>query len=501
MVNTNNEAFFDHFKHTGLTYDDVTLVTQYADFLPADTDLTANLTRRVSLNVPFVSAAMDTVTESSMAIAMALNGGIGIIHKNMDPVTQRTHVKRVKFYLNGFLKKARTMGPTDTVEDLYRARDEKGWSFHSFPILDADRKLLGMVTRRELKYCDNPATPLREIMIPDLMTAPVGTTIDQAYAFMKKHKISILPVVDENGILDGMYCYSDVEDILKGHHPLYNRDDQHQLRCGAAVSPNGYDRVGCLMEARLDVVVIDTAHGHTKGVIEMVRWIKKNYPAVDVVAGNVAAAEGAKALVEAGADGIKVGVGPGSICTTRVVAGVGIPQITAIYECARVAAQAGVPVIADGGIRHSGDVAKAIAAGAGSVMMGRTLAATDEGPGERVLFQGRQYVTYRGMGSLSAMTQRFGSADRYGQAGVAAEKMVPEGVEGMVPYAGSVNEVLDQYIGGLRQSLGYNGCRTIPELQERARFKRITAAGVRESHPHDVTLTKDAPNYKASDMR
>jgi len=308
-------------------------------------------------------------------------------------------------------------------------------------------------------------------------------------------------VVDENGIFDGMYCYSDVEDILKGHHPLYNRDDHHQLRCGAAVSPNGYDRVDCLMEARLDVVVIDTAHGHTKGVIDMVKWVKKNYPDVDVVAGNVAAAEGAKALVEAGVDGIKVGVGPGSICTTRVVAGVGIPQITAIYECARVAAQADVPVIADGGIRHSGDVAKAIAAGAGSVMMGRTLAATDEGPGERVLFQGRQYVTYRGMGSLSAMAQRFGSADRYGQAGVAAEKMVPEGVEGMVPYAGSVNEVLDQYIGGLRQSLGYNGCRTIPELQERARFKRITAAGVRESHPHDVTLTKDAPNYKASDMR
>ncbi|MBN1866525.1 IMP dehydrogenase [Candidatus Sumerlaeota bacterium] len=494
------DSFFESFRYTALSYDDVTLVTQYADFLPGETDLRTPLTRRIDLNVPFVSAAMDTVTEGDMAIAMALNGGIGIIHKNLEPTEQRTQVKRVKFYLNGFLEKARTMPPDQTVEGLFREMEEKNWSFHTYPILGPDRGLLGLISSRELKYCDSPSAKLGDIMIRELTTAPVGTTIDQAYEIMRRHKISVLPIIDDARTFQGMYCFSDVQDILKGHHPLYNRDERHSLRCGAAVGANTHERVECLMETNVDVLVVDSAHGHTKGVIEMVRWIKKHYPEVDVIAGNVAAPEGAKALVDAGADGIKVGVGPGSICTTRVVAGVGVPQLTAVYECAKAARDAGVPVIADGGIRHSGDVAKALAAGAGSVMMGGVLARTDESPGERVLYQGRQYIVYRGMGSTEAMSRRFGSADRYAQLGVAPEKMVPEGVEGMVPYAGSVHEVLGQFIGGLRQSLGYNGCRGVAELRERARFKRITGAGARESHPHDIVMTKDSANYRVDDM-
>jgi len=497
MTNSHIDGFFDSFQYTGLSYDDVTLVTQYADFLPADTDLSTRFSRNITLNVPFASAAMDTVTESKMAIAMALNGGIGIVHKNLEPELQRTNVKQVKFYLNGFLEKARTMGPDDTVADLHRMREDKGWSFHSFPIVDGDRRLLGIITARELKYCDSAETRLGDIMITEPMTGPAGMTIDQAFETMREYRISNLPIVDDANVFVGMYCYNDVEDILKGHHPLYNRDAEHRLRCGAAVGPNTHERVECLMETDVDVLVVDTAHGHTKGVIDMVRWIKKHYPGVDVVAGNVAAADGAKALADAGADAVKVGVGPGAICTTRVVAGVGVPQLSAVLECARAVRDAGVPVIADGGIRHSGDVAKALVAGAGSVMMGAALAGTDEGPGERLLYKGRQYVVFRGMGSIEAMKLRFGSADRYSQMDVATPKLVPEGVEAMVPYAGSTTEVLDQFIGGLRQSLGYNGCPTVDELRERGRFTHLTGAGVRESHPHDVTMTKDAPNYKA----
>ncbi|HBF34644.1 TPA: IMP dehydrogenase [Candidatus Sumerlaeota bacterium] len=498
MTNSYLDKFFEHFQYTALSYDDVTLVTQYADFLPNETNLSTRLTRNVTMNIPFVSAAMDTVTEAGMAVAMALNGGIGIIHKNLDPETQRTHVKRVKYYLNGFLRKARTMRPEDTVADLYRVKDEKHWTFHTFPILDADRKLVGMIAKRELKYSDDPQQKLGDIMTRDLRTSPAGTTIEQAHETMRQYKISVLPVVNDAGEFEGMYCYRDVEDILKGNHPLYNRDANHKLRCGAAVGPNTHERVEILMEADVDVLVVDTAHGHTKGVIDMVKWIKQKYPQVDVIAGNVAAPEGVKALCEAGADAVKIGVGPGSICTTRVVAGVGVPQLTAVYQCAKEAAKFNVPVIADGGIRYSGDVAKALAAGASSIMMGGVLAGTEESPGERMLYNGRQYVIYRGMGSLEAMAQRNGSADRYGQAGVQAEKMVPEGVEGMVPYAGPLEAVLNQFAGGLRGSMGYNGCRTIPELHERARFYNVTAAGQRESHPHDILMTKDAVNYKAN---
>lgn len=495
MVNQYLDEFMKSFQFTALTYDDVTLMTQYADFLPAETSLKTRLTRNIDLNIPLVSAAMDTVTEADMGIAMALQGGIGIIHKNLEPTEQRTNVKRVKFYLNGFLAKARTMGVEETVQDLLDFKREKGFKFNSFPIVDENRKLHGIITSRELKYCVDSTTPLRELMVQNPVTGAVGTTIEEAYEQMLQHRISILPIVDKDGVFMGMYCFKDVKEILTQSHPLYNRDPNHKLRVGAAVGPNTFERVECLMESLVDVLVVDTAHGHTKGVVDMVKWIKKRYD-VDVIAGNVATAEGTKALIDAGADAVKVGVGPGSICTTRVVTGVGVPQLTAVYECAREAREADVPVIADGGVRWSGDVVKALVAGASSVMMGSVLAGTEESPGERILYHGRQYVVYRGMGSLDAMAQRHGSADRYGQSGMQQEKLVPEGIEGIVPYAGPVSAVLNQYIGGLRNSLGYNGCRTVAELQERGKFRRITMAGRRESHPHDVHMIKDAPNYK-----
>jgi IMP dehydrogenase len=385
------------------------------------------------------------------------------------------------------------------VDELLRLKQEKGWKFNSFPILDENRRLLGMITSRELKYCEDNGRRLEELMLRDPVTAPLGTTIERAYEMMLERKISILPIVDSESVFQGMYCFSDVKEILTASHPLYNRDAQHSLRCGAAVGPNTYERVEILMESRVDVLVVDTAHGHSKGVIDMVRWIKQKYPSVDVIAGNVATADGTKALIEAGADAVKVGVGPGSICTTRIVAGVGVPQLTAVYECARATRGTGVPIIADGGIRFSGDVAKALVGGASSVMMGGVLAGTEESPGERVLIQGRQFVVYRGMGSLDAMAQRHGSADRYGQAGASQEKLVPEGIEGMVPYAGPVRDVLHQFTGGLRSSMGYNGCRTIAELHERGRLMAVTASGQRESHPHDVLMIKDAPNYKVNE--
>jgi len=499
MANPYLDGFMDEFKFTGLTYDDVSLVTQYADFLPADTSLESRLTRNIALNVPFVSAAMDTVTEADMAIAMAMQGGAGILHKNIDPIEQRTQVKRVKYYLNGFLEKARTLSPNDTILDMLRLKQEKKFTFSSFPILDDNKRVVGIVTSHQLKYCEDPATKMADIMVRDPMTAPKGTTIEQAYRVQMDHHIAVLPILEDDGAFIGMYCFKDVRDILRNQNPMYNRDANHRLRCGAAVGPGDQERVERLLEGLVDVVVVDTAHGHTQGVIEMVKWIKRHHPDLDVIAGNVATSEAVRDLIGAGADGIKVGIGPGSICTTRVVAGVGVPQLTAVYECAKASAGE-VPIIADGGIRYSGDVVKALAAGADSVMMGGALAGTDESPGEKVLYQGRQYVVYRGMGSLEAMKARLGSRERYAQdAVVDPEKLVPEGIEGMIPYRGTVADVMTQFVGGLRSSLGYNGCRTVKELQHRGRFVRVTASGQREGHPHDVRITKEAPNYRVEE--
>lgn len=496
----NNEyldQFMEHHRHVGLTYDDVSLITQYADFIPSEASLATRLTRDIALNIPFVSAAMDTVTEADMGIAMALSGGVGIIHKNLEPAAQRTEVKRVKFYLNGFLVKARTVTPQMTVADVERLKAEKGFHFSSFPVLDDNRKLLGIVTGSQFRYVEDPEkTTIAEIMVRSMVTAGPGTSVQEAYSILLKHKISILPVVEADGTFAGLYSFKDLKRIIHNKRGVECVDENYSLRAGAAVGPNDHERIETLMETRVDVLVVDTAHGHSKGVVETLRWIKQRWPGQQVIAGNIATGDAAIALADAGADAVKVGIGPGSICTTRVIAGVGVPQFSAIYQCAKALRGRGIPVIADGGIKQSGDVAKALAAGAGSVMMGSVLAGTDESPGERVLIAGRQYIAYRGMGSLGAMNQRFGSADRYGQKDAKGGKFVPEGIEGLVPYSGPAGNVLFQYCGGLRASLGYNGCRTIAELHTRARPIQVTAGGKREAHPHDVEYIKDAPNYR-----
>jgi IMP dehydrogenase len=490
------DDFMDHHKYTGLTYDDVSLITQYADFEPSQTDLSSPLTREIRLNIPFVSAAMDTVTESQMGIAMALAGGIGIIHKNLEPAAQRTEIKKVKYYLNGYLVKARTVSPEMTIDEVERMKEEKGFHFSSFPVLGDDRKLLGIITGSQLRYVTDVKTRVSDVMVTDMVTAKPGTSLREAFEILSRHKISILPVIDEEGRFEGLYSFKDVSRIIRHENPLQAVDAKYSLRVGAAIGPFDQERVECLMETNVDVLVVDTAHGHSRPVVEMIKWIKKHHPEQQVIGGNIATAEAARTLMEAGADGVKVGIGPGSICTTRVVAGVGVPQFSAVYNVARELRGTGVPVIADGGIRNSGDVAKALAVGGSTVMIGSLFAGTDESPGERVLIGGRQYITYRGMGSLTAMSARYGSADRYAQKGVEARKLVPEGIEGLVPYAGSVAGVLHQFTGGIRSSLGYNGSRTIETMQRKARFVRVTEAGKREAHPHDVEYIKDAPNYR-----
>jgi len=485
----------DHHRFTGLTYDDVSLITQYADFLPSETNLSSQFTRGIRVNIPFVSAAMDTVTEHQMGIAMALAGGIGVIHKNLEPQVQRSEVKKVKYFLNGFLVKARTVAPEMTVSDVERMKAERGFHFSSFPVVDENRKLLGIVTGSQFRYAAG-SERIGDIMVRNMVTAPMGTSLRDAYDLLQRHKISILPVVDAAGTFEGLYSFKDVSRILRMEAPLQCVDERYSLRVAAAVGPADYERVETLMETRVDALVVDTAHGHSKGVIDMVKWIKSKWSDQQVVAGNIASGEAALALAEAGVDAVKVGIGPGSICTTRVVAGVGVPQLSAIYMAAKALRGTGIPVIADGGIKQSGDVPKALGAGASTVMMGGVFAGTDESPGERVLIGGRQYITYRGMGSLGAMNQRYGSADRYGQKDVTSRKFVPEGIEGLVPYSGPVSGVLHQYSGGLRASLGYNGSRTVADLQHKARFIRVTEAGKRESHPHDVEFVKDAPNYR-----
>ncbi|MCX7847020.1 MAG: IMP dehydrogenase [bacterium] len=480
-----------------LTFDDVTLVTQYADFLPSATELGTRFTRRVKLNIPFVSAAMDTVTEARMAIEMARLGGIGVIHRGMDAVLQAKHVARVKHYLNGLISDPIVINENQTVDQVLTLHDEKGYKFMGFPVVNDEGMLTGILTSRDIKFLKSTNVKVKEVMTRELVTAPPGTTLREAFEIMRRHKVGKLPIV-RRGRLVGLYSYTDVRNIIEGIEPLINRDKNHRLRVAAAVGTNDYERAERLVAEHVDVIVVDTAHGHSKGVCEMVKWLKRRFTEVDVVAGNVATGEGGLALVKAGADGVKVGIGPGSICTTRVITGVGIPQITAIYEAVK-AIKDEVPVISDGGIRHSGDVPKALVAGASSVMMGSVLAGTDESPGEKIIHQGRQYVVYRGMGSLGAMMANASSRERYGQQDVGrTDKLVPEGIEGLVPYAGAVEGVIQQFVGGLRSSLGYNGCRSVEELRRRGQFRRITPAGVREAHPHDVLITKDAPNYRTT---
>ena len=482
-------------SQTALTFDDVLLVPAYSQVLPRDTILTTQLTRSIALNIPLVSAAMDTVTEAHLAIAMAQEGGIGIIHKNLTADEQAREVARVKRHEFGIVIDPVTVTPSMRVRDAIMLQKQHGIS--GLPVVEGG-KVVGIVTNRDLRFEERLDEPLRTIMTPQdrLITMPEGATLDQAQSLMHKHRLERVLIVNEAFELCGL---ATVKDIVKNtEHPMACKDVHGQLRVGAAVGvgPGTEERVEKLVQAGVDVIIVDTAHGHSAGVIERVRWIKDNYPKVQVIGGNIATAQAARALAEAGADGVKVGIGPGSICTTRIVAGVGVPQITAISDVSKALEGTGIPLIADGGVRFSGDVAKAIAAGASSVMMGGMFAGTEESPGEVILFQGRSYKSYRGMGSLGAMAD--GSADRYFQdASNNTDKYVPEGIEGRVPYKGSVLAIIYQLVGGLRASMGYCGCASIDEMRTKPQFVQITAAGIRESHVHDVQITKEAPNYRA----
>lgn len=489
------DEFMRSFPHEALTFDDVTLITRYADFLPHETDLASALTRRIKLHIPFVSAAMDTVTEAEMAVEMAMNGGVGVIHKNLSATQQADLVHEVKIHLNGLIREPVTFQADQTLDDVRTYRQQRDLPFSGFPIVDVQGRVIGILTSRDIKFAGDQHAAIRDVMTKDVIVAPPTTTLNEAHAVMLKNRIGKLPIVEE-GRLTGLYSFTDVHSLIDNDQPWINRDDQYRLRVAAAVGPADYERAEALAAQDVDVLVVDTAHGHSAGVMDMTRWVKTTFPDIDVIAGNIATAEAACALRDAGADAVKVGIGPGSICTTRVVAGVGIPQLTAVYTCAR-ALEGEIPVIADGGIRHSGDVAKAVVAGASAVMMGSVLAGTQESPGEKIIYQGRQYVVYRGMGSLDAMRSRAGSRERYGQAGATEDELVPQGIEGMVPFAGSVGSVLRQYVGGLRASLGYCGCRNLPTLQAHGSFQRISPAGVAEGHAHDVAITKDAPNYRS----
>lgn len=493
------DKFMAAFPFEGLTFDDISLVTLYADFLPDQADVSSHFSRHVKLNIPFASAAMDTVTESRMAIAMAQLGGIGVIHKNLTVDRQADEVRKVKYYLNGIIRNPVVFHADQTVEEMLNEKRAHKYSFSGFPIVDNDGKLIGILTARDTKFLTDYRLKIRDVMTAAPVTAPAGTSMQDAYRLMLDRKVGKLPMIDASGRLTGLYSFLDVKTLMDKEAPNYNRDERHQLRVAAAVGPYDEKRIDALVNADVDVLVVDTAHGHSRGVIETVALIKKNYgDRVDVIGGNIATAAAAKALADAGADGIKVGIGPGSICTTRVVAGVGVPQVTAVYEASR-AVPKDVPIIADGGIKQSGDVAKALAVGASSVMMGSALAGTAESTGEVVLHQGRSYVVYRGMGSLEAMKTGKGSRERYGQADVEDDaKLVPQGIEGLVPFRGPVQNVIHQFVGGVRYSFGYCGAHNIDELHDQAEIVRVTGAGLREAHPHDVTMLKDAPNYSGS---
>jgi len=477
-----------------LTFDDVLLVPAHSAVLPRDVQLSTKLSRNIPLNIPLVAAAMDTVTEARLAIALAQEGGIGIIHKNFSPKAQAAEVLKVKRHEAGVLRDPITLTQDMTVRDAIEL--QRTHKISGLPVVDGKR-IVGIVTNRDLRFETRLDAPIRDIMTPRarLVTVREGASLDEAKSLMHRHRLERVLVINEADELLGLVT---VKDITKAtEHPNAAKDEQGKLRVGGAISTgtDSEERAELMVKAGVDVLIVDTAHGHHQGVIDRVRWVKKNFPQVDVVGGNIATAAAAKALADAGADGIKVGIGPGSICTTRIVAGVGVPQITAVANVAKALEGTGIPLIADGGIRFSGDVSKALAAGAYAVMMGGMFAGTEEAPGEVILFQGRSYKSYRGMGSLGAMTE--GSAERYFQDNDAnVDKFVPEGIEGMVPYKGSVLAIIYQLTGGLRSSMGYCGCGTIDEMRTKAEFVEITAAGMRESHVHDVRITKEAPNYR-----
>jgi len=478
-----------------LTFDDVLLVPAYSDILPKDTSLKTRLTRNISLNIPLLSAAMDTVTESRLAIAMAKEGGIGIIHKNLTPREQAREVARVKRFESGVVLDPITIPPTMKIRDVIALSEQHGIS--GFPVLEG-KTVVGIITNRDLRFEEDLDAEVREKMTPreKLIYVKEGAALEEAKRLMNRNRLERVLVVNDAFELRGLITVKDIQKATA--HPFASKDSFGKLLVGAAVGvgPDNDERIDLLAKACVDVIVVDTAHGHSKGVLDRVKWVKNNYPNIQVIGGNIATANAAKALLDHGADAVKVGIGPGSICTTRIVAGVGVPQITAISDVADALRGTGVPCIADGGIRFSGDISKALAAGASTVMMGSMFAGTDEAPGEVILYQGRSYKSYRGMGSLGAMTQ--GSADRYFQeANAGSDKLVPEGIEGRVPYKGSVLAILYQLVGGVRSTLGYCGCSSIEEYHQKAEFVEISSAGMRESHVHDVQITKEAPNYRA----
>jgi len=482
-------------NYEGITFDDILLVPDYSDVVPASVDVKSWITPQIPVNIPLCSAAMDTVTEGRLAIAVAREGGIGIIHRNMTPETQVREIDKVKRSESGVIVDPFFLSPEAAVQEAVSLMEH--YHISGVPIVDGKMRLVGIITNRDLRFVTDYAQPVSNVMTKqNLITAPVGTTLEDAKAILMRHKVEKLPIVDSHGTLKGLITIKDIQKVKD--FPNACKDSHGRLRVGAAVGV-GRDvpeRIEALVKGGADLIVADTAHGHSRSVLETVRFIRKTYPELPVVAGNIATAKAAEALIEAGADAVKVGVGPGSICTTRIIAGIGVPQVAAIMEVAPVAHRLGKMVIADGGIRYSGDVVKALAAGADSVMIGSLFAGTEESPGEEVIYRGRSYKSYRGMGSLGAMKEGC-SKDRYFQEGVTEEKLVPEGIEGLVPYKGTAGAVIFQMIGGLRSGMGYVGAKNIEALHEKSRFVKVTAASVKESHPHDVVITKEAPNYWA----
>ncbi|MGI5895371.1 MAG: IMP dehydrogenase [Oscillospiraceae bacterium] len=482
------------FIKEGLTFDDVLLIPAKSDVLPGEVKLGSRLARDIMLNTPLLTAAMDTVTETKMAIAIAREGGIGVIHKNMSIEAQAEEVDKVKRSENGVIVNPFSLGPDHLVTDANELMGK--FKISGVPIVE-NGKLVGILTNRDLRFLTDFNIKIKEVMTKDhLVTAPVGTTLQQAQEILRQHKIEKLPLIDDNGMLKGLITIKDIEKAVQFPHSA--RDKSGRLLCAAAIGVTGdvLERAGALVNAQVDALVLDSAHGHSQGILDCVRKVKKAFPDVALIAGNIATAAAAEELIEAGADCLKVGIGPGSICTTRVVAGIGVPQITAVYDVACVAQKHDIPVIADGGIKYSGDIVKALAAGASTVMLGSLLAGCEEAPGESEIYQGRQFKVYRGMGSLAAMAK--GSKDRYFQQN--NQKLVPEGVEGRVPFKGALSDTVYQLVGGIRSGMGYCGCETIQELHEKAQFVKITGAGLKESHPHDIYITKEAPNYSASNI-
>ena len=493
-MNEQIKKFIEYFKYEGLTFDDVLLEPQYSEILPKEINIHTQFSRNITIKSPFVSAAMDTVTESAMAIALANMGGIGVIHKNLTIERQTQKVKKVKKHINGLVHKPISFYETDTMQDIINEQENQKYKFSTFPILDKNENFKGMIFRADIKYCNDFSMTVKECMRTEIVTGDSSLGMESALQLMLDSKVNTIPILEASS-LKGIYCYHDLIDIQNSNKHTKNLDSKYRLVVAAAISPYDYERADSLIDAGVDALVIDTSHGHSKGVIDTIIKLKKKYN-VDIIAGNIATEQAGRDLVKAGADAVKVGIGPGSICTTRVVTGVGVPQLSAIYNTF-LGTQGEIPIIADGGIKYSGDMVKALAVGANSLMMGSLLAGTDESPGEKIHRQGKSYVVYRGMGSLEAMKDGIGSRERYSQKGIDEENLVPQGVEGLLAYSGSVYNSLIQFSGGIRFCLGYHGCNNIQEFKEKAKFIRISGSSLREAHPHQIQMTKDAPNYKS----